>query len=229
MKRLIAAMGLALLCFVGSSCAGTYRAITGDYASDAPEVESITPLHGVSGEQVQFEATLCLPAGAAITLDEATGGKEYAGLYIWNFGGGAEPNISHDASPIVTLRDGLRSPYNCTLTLKGSCNGEDENQMATYGFTLAIAPITVLGVAPTTGVAGAGATFTAIIGSGTVSKYSWDFGGACNPNGSNVANPSVSFVNSASGLYNCRLIVSNEFELYEFPFVLQVTPAPTEI
>jgi hypothetical protein len=228
MMKTLALLGLPLLCILASSCGGTYRAIVRDYASDAPEVQSITPLHGVSGEQVQFEALLCTPAGSAITIDEATGFKSYAGKYIWNFGGGAEPNISHESSPQVQLRDGLRSPYDCTLTLIGSCNGEDENKQATYSFTLAVAPITVLGVAPTTGVAGSGATFTAIIGSGTVTKYSWDFGGACNPNGSNVANPSVTFVDSASGLYNCRLIVSNEFELYEFPFTLQVTPAPSQ-
>jgi PKD repeat protein len=228
MTKTLALVGLPLLCVLLSSCGGTYRAIVRDYASDAPTVDSITPLHGVSGEDVQFEALLCLPAGAAITIDEATGGRGYAGKYIWNFGGGAEPNISHDASPRVTLRDGLRSPYDCTLTLIGSCNGEDENKTATYHFSLAVAPITVLGVAPTTGVAGASATFTAIIGSGSVNRYSWDFGGACNPNGSNSTSPTVNFVNSASGLYNCRLIVSNEFELFEFPFVLQVTPAPTQ-
>jgi len=224
MNKTLALLGLSLLCILATSCGGTYRAIIRDYASDAPEVQSITPLHGVSGEEVQFEALLCLPAGAHITIDEATGGKAYAGAYIWNFGGGAEPNISHDASPRVILRDGLRSPYDCSLTLIGSCNGEDENKKATYTFTVSVAPITVLGVTPTTGVAGSSATFSAIIGSGNVTKYSWDFGGACNPNGSSQATPSVSFIQSASGLYNCRLIVSNNFELYEFPFVLSVTP-----
>ena len=73
MIRMTAIMGLISLCFLLSACAGTYRAITGDYASDAPYVESITPLHGVSGEQVQFDATLCLPAGTALQEDQATG------------------------------------------------------------------------------------------------------------------------------------------------------------
>lgn len=227
MTKTLALTGLSLLCILITTCGGTYRAITDDYGSDAPTVESITPLHGVSGEQVQFEATTCLPAGAALNVDANSGAVSFGGLYIWDFGGGAEPNISHDASPTVTLRDGLRSPYNCSLTLKGNCKGEDENQTATYTFTLTVAPITVLGVTPTTGAAGASATFSAIVGSGNVTKYSWDFGGACDPNGSSLANPSVSFISGASGLYNCRLIVSNEFELLEFPFVLSVTPQST--
>lgn len=227
MNRMIATTGLITLCLLITTCAGTYRAITGDYASDAPTVESITPLHGVSGEQVQFDATLCLPAGTALETDTETDLLGYGGLYMWDFGGGAEPNLSHEANPIVILRDGLRSPYNCTLTLKGSCRGEEENQIAEYTFTLSVAPLTVLGVTPTTGSANASATFSAIIGSGNVTTYAWDFGGACSPNGSNSANPQVTFIDTASGPYNCRLIISNQYELFEYPFVIQVTPAPS--
>ncbi|MBN2083548.1 hypothetical protein JW859_15240 [bacterium] len=228
MIRIAALAGLALLCFVLSSCAGTYRAITNDYATDAPFVESISPLHGVSGEEVTFEATLCLPSGTRIKLNEETGELEYNGLAVWNFGGGAEPNISHDLSPTVILRDGLRSPYECSLYLKGNCTGDEDNLEATYTFTLSVAPLTVIGVTPTTGSGGSSAVFSAIVGSGIATDYAWDFGGACSPNGANVANPNVNFVDFASGPYNCRVIISNDYELYEFPFVLQVTPKPAE-
>lgn len=226
MNRLTAILGLVILCVLASACAGTIRAIEGDYASDAPTVESIRPLAGVSGEEVQFEATLCLPSGTALGIDEATGLASYSGLYIWDFGTGAEPNISHDASPVVTLRDGQRGPYDCSLTLKGSCHGDEENQIATYSFTLTVAPLTAVAVAPLHGQGGGRATFTAVIGSGNVTEYAWDFGGACSPSGSNDSHPSVTFNDNASGFYTCRVIVSNAYELYEFPFVLEVTPKP---
>jgi len=228
MIRIAATAGLTLLCFVLSSCAGTYRAVTNDYDTDAPFVDSITPLHGVSGEEVTFEATLCLPSGARIKLDEETGDYVFDGQAVWNFGGGAEPNLSHDLSPTVILRDGLRSPYECTLHLKGNCTGEEDNLEADYTFTLSVAPLTVVGVTPTTGAGGSTAIFSAIIGSGNVTNVAWDFGGACSPNGSNEVNPNVNFVDFASGPYNCRVIVSNAYELYEFPFVLQVTPKPED-
>lgn len=228
MNRMIAILGLVISCMLASACAGTIRAIEGDYASDAPEVESIKPLAGVSGEEVQFEATLCLPSGTTIGPDETTGLEGYQGLYIWNFGTGAEPNISHEASPIVVLRDGQRSPYSCTLTLKGSCHGDEENQTATYNFTVSVAPLTVVAVTPLNGQGGGRATFSAVIGSGNVSEYAWDFGGACNPSGSDEAHPQVTFNDNASGAYNCRVIVSNAYELYEFPFVIVVTPKPAD-
>lgn len=228
MNRLIAILGLIIPCLLLCGCAGTIRAIEGDYASDAPTVESIKPLAGVSGEQVQFEATVCLQAGGAVGIDEVTGLESYAGLYIWDFGTGAEPNISHDASPTVRLRDGIRSPYDCTLTLKGNCKGDDENQTSTYRFTLTVAPLSVVAVTPLRGQGGTNATFSAIVGSGNATSYAWDFAGACSPSGSNLASPTVTFNDNAAGAYNCRVIVSNAYELFEFPFVLEVIPKPVE-
>ena len=220
MNRLVCVAGLLASALLLTTCAGTYRAITDDYASDAPVVESLRPLHGVSGEQVQFEATLCLMSGG-----RANEFGEYEGLYIWDFGGGAEPNISHEAKPIVTLRDGLRSPYDCSLTLKANCTGDDTE--AVYTFILTVVPLEVAAVTPLSGVGDGTATFSALIRSGVATNYHWDFGGACSPSGSNEANPTVTFINQTQ-TYPARLIVSNDFEAYEFNFVIQVVAKPEE-
>lgn len=220
MKRSVCLTGLVASLLLLTTCAGTYRAINDDYASDAPTVESIRPLHGVSGEQVQFEATLCLMPGGRVNEF-----GEYGGLYIWNFGGGAEPNISHDAKPIVTLRDGLQSPYNCSLTLKANCTGDDT--VAVYTFGLTVSPLEVAAVTPLSGVGEGTATFSALIRSGVVQQYHWDFGGACSPGGSDEANPTVTFVNQTQ-TYPARLIVNNEFEAYEYSFAIQVVAKPEE-
>jgi PKD repeat protein len=83
----------------------------------------------------------------------------------------------------------------------------------------------VLDVTPLTGVQNGTAVFSAVVGSGNVTGYAWDFGGAGTPGGSNVANPSVRF--SAPGVYECSVIISNAYEALQFPFTLTVLPAST--
>jgi PKD repeat protein len=214
MKRVLLLLG-ALACGLFASTCGTYRAVTNDYASDVPAVLAIKPTSGVSGEQVTFQAQLCAqPEGAAVPE------------YIWDFGGGAYPNTSFEAEPGVTLRDGLRSPYDGTLTLRVSC-ADNKTSVRTYHFSVTVAPLTVLAVTPTTGVGSGTATFSALIGTGNATDYIWDFGGAGSPGGSNVANPTITFNDvQADTLYQCRVIVSNDYEAKEFPFTLHVVPKP---
>jgi len=184
MKRIISLLGLLVLCLTLSTCGGTVRAISGDYADDYV-IRDIRPLSGVSGETVQFEMAVCENAGA-VHLEESTMGDE----------------------------DSVR--YGC-LT----------DEQITSNFTLNVAPLDILAVSPLTGVGGASATFSVVLSSGVGTEYAWDFGGACSPNGSNVENPTVQFVETG-GTFNCRLLVSNAFEIAEFPFVLQVAPDPTD-
>lgn len=204
-----------------STC-GTARAIVGDYADDF-EIRNIRPLSNVSGERVTFEADVCTTAGAVI--DPVTGALDGA-VYTWDFGGGAQPNLSFDEKPEVMIRDGLRAPYLGTLTIRGGCIRDGEEISAT--FTIAVAPLTVLAVTPQTGIAGSIATFSALIGSGEVTQYAWDFGGSASPGGSTAQNPTVTFDENAGGVFLARLIVSNEFEAMEFPFAISVIPKPPE-
>ena len=96
-----------------STC-GTARAIADDYEDDYI-IRNIRPLSAVSGEQTTFEADLCYNSGARV------GDDEDFPRFTWDFGGGAEPNVSFELAPEVTVRDGIRAPYNCTLTARGGC------------------------------------------------------------------------------------------------------------
>lgn len=211
--KYLAYLAGAMCCVVLLTTCGSYRAIIDDYKDDY-YVESVRPGQGVSGEKVTFEAVVCTRSGGLTDP-----------VYVWDFGGGAYPNVSYDAAPAVTLRDGLRSPYQCRLTVKSSCEGGD--RMTTYDFNLQVAPLTVLAVTPTRGVGGGTATFSVLIGSGSVTSYMWDFGGAGSPGGANTANPTITFTDVATEtVFQGRVIVSNEFEATEFPFTLTIAPKP---
>jgi hypothetical protein len=232
-------MGMLALLLLLGGCGGTVRQITDDGKSDAPELIAFRPTAGVSGEEVQFEVLVNDLAGT-LGRDFQAHPEQLQGLqYVWNFGGGAYPNSVISSTPVVpdfvTLRDGIRSPYNGTLTILGNRSAEDR---FIYNFTFTVAPLAVATVGPTNGVENTNATFSAVIASGNVdpdSGYLWDFGGACDPNGSNEQNPSVSFVKQqwaseiadpqrldVSRDFQARLIVSNNYEVTEFPFVIRV-------
>jgi PKD repeat protein len=211
MLRYITGMAIAVGCCLLSSTCGTYRAIIDDYEPDYI-IRDIKPLSGVSGQQVTFDAAICETAGSR-PIDDTTNPPQW----IWNFGGGADPNVSYDAQPTVMLRDGIRAPYEGTLTVRGGCV---EGQEVKATFTLDVDGLTVLTVAPTTGSAGSNATFSAIVGSGKVTDYLWDFGTAANPASSTAASPSVTL--GTTGAYDCRLVISNDYEAFEYPFTLVI-------
>ena len=216
MKRLACLFGAVLSCLLLSTC-GTGRAIVGDYADDYV-IRNIRPLSAVSGEDAIFEADICYTDGAIVDQEGN------APKYTWDFGGGAEPNISFEPSPRVTIRDGIRAPYQCTLTARGGCLDDQE---VTATFTLNVAGLDVIAVTPLSGTGGGSALFSVVVGSGNVTSYAWDFGGACNPNGSNLTHPNVAFTPIA-GVYNARVIITNSFEAYEYPFTITVLPGPPE-
>ncbi|MCH7472269.1 PKD domain-containing protein [bacterium] len=212
----------ALLCVIPLTTCGTYRAIIGDYASDAPVLQSVTPTQAVSGEEITFKATYCTPAGVPLGQGELEDPFTGAQIdFFWDFGGGCDPNTTTDIEPEVTVRDGIRAPYTCSVTLRGGCLGPDISE--TYTFTLNVTPLSIAAVTPLTGIAEGFATFSAVVGSGVVTDYAWDFGGAASPGGSNAQNPVVTF-NAAQGIYQGRVIVSNAFEAVEFPFTITVLP-----
>ncbi|MEZ5337959.1 MAG: hypothetical protein R3F46_06800 [bacterium] len=233
MRSIIVCMGiLALLLMAG--CGGSIRQLTDDGKSDAPELIAIRPSSGVSGEMVQFEALINDLDGTLGSNWLADPERLSNAQFIWNFGTGAYPNTVITSTPElpdgVVLRDGIRSPYSCTLTILGNENTEDR---LVYNFELDVAPLAVATVGPFNGQEGANATFSAVIASGVVNPedeggWLWDFGGACDPNGSNEANPTVRFVDldfadgESSRQFQARLIVSNDFEVTTFPFTITV-------
>jgi PKD repeat protein len=196
--------GAALL--VLSSGCGTARAIVDDRDDDAV-VESIRPTSGVSGESVTFEAKCCTKSG--IKPD-----------YEWNFGGAADPNVSFDEKPSVSLRAGSGVAYNATLKLTGGCLGE--NLSVTTPFQINVAPLSVVAVTGGNGIAKGAGTFAVVIGTGKPTKYQWDFGGGASPSGAVGENPTVTF-SSVPGTYQGRVIVSNDYESTEFLFDIVLT------
>jgi PKD repeat protein/predicted small secreted protein len=215
----------AALCLLLSSC-GTVRAIGGDFASDAPVLRSVTPTQVVSGQEVTFTAQVEDVTGDFNPDDDGEDNGRVGDVeYFWDFGGGAEPNTSTDPEPTVQIRDGQRSPYEATLTLTDTTGTERASE--TYEFTIFVTPLTIAAVTPSAGIAGGTGTFTAVIGSGTVDSWAWDFGGAASPGGSSAEHPTVTFT-EVPGVYNGRVIVSNNFELVEVPFTVTVVPQPDD-
>ena len=227
MKTLIVCMGMLALLVIQGGCGGSIRQLTDEGKSDAPELIAIRPLSGVSGQEVNFEVLLSDLSGSLGSDYQAHPERLQDLQFVWNFGGGVDPNSvitsSQSLPENVFLRDGIRSPYNGVLTVIGNRSAEDR---LTYNFTFTVAPLTIKTVGPTSGVEDTKATFSAVIGSGNVSQYLWDFGGACDPNGSNEASPSVTFNTVAvETTFQARLIVSNPYEVTEFPFTITVLAA----
>jgi PKD repeat protein len=193
----------ALLAIAG--CGGSVRQLQGHSKPDSV-VTAIKPTSGVSGQAVTFEAQVCTQTGLP------------APTYLWNFGGGADPNVSFEEKPAETLRAGSATPYNASLTLSGGCLGA--NLSATYPFTLAIAPLQIISVVGATGVSGKNGVFSVVLGTGVVTKYFWDFGGATTTSGATTASPSVTF--GAAGVYAASVTVANDYEVATQNFTITV-------
>jgi PKD repeat protein len=214
MRGIAGLFGATLMLLVLTTC-GTYRAITDDYRSDKPVIQSVTPTSGFSGEEVTFKINFC----ESLQL-KPTGSEEY----IWNFGGGAEPNVSYDAEPAVTLRNGAISPYSASVTVSGGCVG-DEALTSSFDFTISVATLEVHAVTPLTVRASTErqqvtASFSALV-QGVATQYQWDFGSASMGTDESAEVPHV-VITDKPGIYQCKVIVSNKFEAFEFPFTINV-------
>jgi uncharacterized protein YkwD len=89
------------------------------YSVEEPlAITSVTPTAGETGREVTFSA-------------EHNGGASIG--YYWDFGGGAFPTASNDASPTVTLA--APGTYNARLVIQN-----DTPESADYEFTLTVLP-----------------------------------------------------------------------------------------
>lgn len=174
-----------------------------------PEITGVTPLTGATGAtDVGFTA-------------EVNGTLPFT--YAWDFGGGADPNISDAGSPHVTL--GAPGVYDtCSVTVTNNA-GED-----TFPFTLTIGnPPEISDVNPLTGDSGNLVLFTATVTGDVPLTYSWDFGGGATPDTSSDVEPEVTL--GAADSYDASVTVSNSFgeDFLGFTLVVNDAPVPPNI
>lgn len=177
-----------------------------DVDRDPPLVSDVAPSTGETGTQIQPIVTV---AGSVDT-------------YSWDFGGGAVPNTSTEASPLITL--GAEGNYNASVTAS-SVFGEH-----LYEFILEVGPVSgsapeIVSVAPLSGETLAVVDFSAVV-NGTVDTYAWDFGGAGTPNTSSEAAPQITL--GVVGTYDCSLTATNGFGFDAFDFSFEVTAVAGE-
>jgi PKD repeat protein len=99
MKRfLLTLITLACLLGLSAACSSGGGSSVAPPGTAPPVINTVTPLTGQTGAAVTFSTT---HSGSAITDWE------------WQFGGGVVPNLSHNASPAVTLGD--PGTYHCKV------------------------------------------------------------------------------------------------------------------
>lgn len=166
------------------------------------KILSVAPLIGGSGVEVQFSASVI-------------GNGPF--LYIWDFGGGAHPNTTTVASPVVKL--GGTGTYNCSVSIM-NFSGSD-----TFAFDLEIVhsgtPPQVLSVSPTSGQSLTAAMFVPELEGSPPAEFKWDFGEGTFPGRSSLSWPTVTF--AQPGVYPASLTVSNEWGSFTYGFEVTVT------
>jgi len=155
---------------------------------DAPEIHSVSPTTGSPGQSATFVAN----------VDGTT-----PFTYSWNFGGGATPNTSTQASPAVTLAGA--GTYSGSLTVTNSV-GQD-----VFNFTIAIASATsppVLSEVRMSALYAGDLCEFGVFGTGTEPMtFLWNFGGGASPNTSSEAVPVVAL--AGAGSYNGSVTATN--------------------
>ena len=168
--------------------------------SGLPIIASVEPTSGLESAPIVFSASV---SGAEPLT------------YYWDFGGGATPNTSSEASPTVTL--GEAEDYPASLTVTNDL-GED-----TFNFMLTVsgeAP-DITDVQPRSGVTGTAVKFSATVEGTLPFTYAWNFGGGATPNTSTEASPTIAL--GSAGTYDARLTLSNEFGIDTYDFTLEIT------
>ncbi len=175
-----------------------------------PEITQVTPLSGVTLDDVQFSVTV-------------NGTPPFT--YAWDFGGGCSPNTSSSASPNVMLS--AAGLYYASLTVTNAAGSD------VFDFTLDVtsAPVApaVSSVSPTSGTAGSQVQFGVSISGTPPFTYAWDFGGGASPNTSSNSSPSVTL--EGAGLYSASLSVTNAYgsDTYNWDLTVGDPPSITNV
>jgi PKD repeat protein len=177
-------------------------ALTVTSSGNPPVIGSVSPKEGITGSFITLAAN-------------STGTSPYS--YSWEFGGGAAPNTSASARPVVSL--GAAGSYLASLTVTNDYGSD------TYSFTLTVtdsgnAPI-IGSVSPREGIIGSNINLAADIAGTSPFSYSWDFGGGAAPNTSTSSNPTVSL--GTAGSYLASLNVTNSYGSDTYYFILTAT------
>lgn len=176
----------------------------GPLTGDPPVVESVSPLDGETGSEVQFAAIV-------------TGSVD---TWAWDFGDAASPSTSDQPDPTVTL--GEVGTYNCSLTASNAFGSDQFDFSFEVTDVQGEAPV-IVSVDPLSGETGAEITFTPTY-TGTVETWDWQFGAAASPDSSPDENPLVTL--GAPGTYECSVTASNSFGNDTLNFNFEVTGNP---
>lgn len=170
----------------------------------APVINSVAPTSGDEGAVVTFSANVTGTAPLS---------------YMWNFAGGADPNVSYGASPQVTLQDD--GTYNASLYVENSAGND------TFPFLLTVASagtgITITGITPDPAEGDEGDELTFDVqftGTQESVTYAWDFDGGIEGSNPAVKSPNVTI--GSAGTYSCSVTVTNPYSSDTEPFTLTV-------
>jgi hypothetical protein len=142
-----------------------------------------------------------------------TGGPATA--WSWDFGGGAEPGTSLDQYPSVVWQN----PGSYTAILTAS-NAEGSSSI-NFGYTVELPQPPELEYVYSQGAMELlPFELQAAFAGPYVSDWSWDFGGAADPNTNTAARPVITPL--APGSYNCHVTASNPGGSSDLDFVLEV-------
>ncbi len=134
--------------------------------------------------------------------------------YEWNFGGGADPNVSLDESPVFTA--GAPGQFDASVSVTNSFG------TSVYDWTMTVIDRKpqVLSVSPLTGIENERIQIAANVNGQAPLDYLWNFGGAATSNTSTYESPMITL--TTAGRYNCSLTVSNTYGNHVFPFDFEV-------
>ncbi|MEO7993917.1 MAG: PKD domain-containing protein [bacterium] len=170
-----------------------------DRGARPPVVTSVAPTTG-------GEATI-------IQVSAITTGDPVAN-WAWDFGAGANPSTSIEASPQITL--GPAGTYPCTLTVDNPAGAD------LFNFDLVVTPPPpdITAVDPPGGDDDTDVTFTPTNIGGPVATWVWDFGGAATPNTSSAPSPTVHV--TGPGVYDASVTAINVSGADQYFFQLTV-------
>jgi len=174
-----------------------------------PNIIDVNPKSGVSGMEVQFNATVTGDAPISFT---------------WDFGGGASPNNVVTDVPAATVTLGAPNDYTVSVHAENAAGSDD------FSFTLSVSaaaePPIVNSVSPLTGTEFTQVQFTADVTGTPPFTFQWTFDPSFNPPASTDESPIV--ILPSASRYACSVRVENAIGFSVFPFTVEVTPAQTQ-
>ncbi|MEP0813751.1 MAG: PKD domain-containing protein [bacterium] len=172
---------------------------------DGPSIAGVSPLCGLPGTEVRFEAELTAGAGPF--------------TYEWDFGGGAQPATSTDAAPVVVLST-APGVYEASVTVSNNYSSD------TFAWFLEVKAAPALSrVNPRGGAPGEDVRFTAEVEGAGPFTYFWNFGDAATPDTSDEERPLVTLT-AVPGDYPASVTVFNDCGSTEFEFSVGVGAVP---